>query len=185
MIEMLTVSEIQTALCKLVTDNTDIEDVWFDYVNYPSEDEIQDYVWIELRPNKKSFDGAYYQRTIAVDMQVVLKPDEYDEVSRTRLYEIIDCFDTAIMPCLQIKDRFITVQDFNANIVDSVLHYEFVLDFTDYVQSDEYEGIAYDLMQNLEVNLNDMYSIEAESDEVVLPVPSSIIQALFDSEGDD
>ena len=66
-----------------------------------------------------------------------------------------------------------------------MLHYEFVLDFTDYVQSDEYEGIAYDLMQNLEVNLNDMYSIEAESDEVVLPVPSSIIQALFDSEGDD
>ena len=61
MIEMLTVSEIQTALCKLVTDNTDIEDVWFDYVNYPSEDEIQDYVWIELRPNKKSFDGAYYE----------------------------------------------------------------------------------------------------------------------------
>ena len=52
------------------------------------------------------------------------------------------------------KTRYVTVQSFNSYIVDDILHYEFALDFTDYVQSDEYEGLEYDLMENLEVNLN-------------------------------
>ena len=151
---MLTVSKIQKALTNLVTQNTEIEDVWFDRVNYPSEDEVQDYVWIELRPSKKSFDKVYYQRTIAVNMHFVLKPDNNGEISRTKLYELIDELDAAIMPCLQIKDRFITIQDFASTIIDGVLHYEFTLDFTDYMQSDEYEGLAYELMQDLKLNLN-------------------------------
>ncbi|MBR1728842.1 MAG: hypothetical protein IJ728_04890 [Selenomonadaceae bacterium] len=151
---MLTVSEIQTALTKLVTQNTKIKDVWFDRVNYPSEDEFQNYAWIELRPNKTSFDKVYYQRLIAVDIHIILKPDENGEVSRTEIYEIIDQLDAAIMPCLQIKDRFITIQNFRADIFDNVLHYEFTLDFTDYIQSDEYEGLAYELMKNLKMELN-------------------------------
>lgn len=186
MIAMLTVTEIQTALTDLVAQNTKIEDVWFERVNYPSEDEVNDYVWIELRPSKTNFDRVYYQRAISVDMHFVLKPDDFGEISRTELHEIVDQMDAATMQCLQIKDRFITIQDCIASIIDGVLHYEFVLDFTDYVQSDEYEGLAYELMQHLKLNLNDgAYFIEAESDEVELPDPSSVIQSLLDSEGDD
>ena len=133
-----------------------------------------------------TFDRVYYQRAISVDMHFVLKPDDFGEISRTELYEIVDQMDAAIMPCLQIKDRFITIQDCVASIIDGVLHYEIVLDFTDYVQSDEYEGLAYELMQHLKLNLNDgAYFIEAESDEVELPDPSSENQSLLDSEGDD
>lgn len=149
--KMITAKDFRKALVDLVIVKAELPyKVWFEYVQQSKVS----YVWIDIRPQKQSWDAAYFQRILNIDIQVVLLPDENGNVSRTKLFEIADALDRAVMPCVQIKDRFITVQNFHANIVDDVLHYEFALDFTDYVPNGEYDGSIYDFMENLEVDLN-------------------------------
>ena len=98
--------------------------------------------------------GLFSTNTGDIDIQVVLMPDELGNVSRTELLDINDKLDAAIMPCVQAEDRFITVQNFKSNIIDEVLHYEFTLDFTDYIPNGKYDGSDYGLMESMEVDLN-------------------------------
>ena len=151
MIDMITAKDFRKALKHLVSVKAGLPyKVWFDYVQTSD----QSYIWIDVHPQKTSWDNAYFQRILDVDIQVVLIPDEMGNVDRTDLLGISDKLDMAIMPCLRVKDRFITVQNFRSSIVDDVLHYEFTLDFTDYVPNGEYDGSNYELMKNLEVDLN-------------------------------
>ena len=148
---MLTSKDFREALVNLIKNKAKLPyRVHFNHVNKSDES----YIWVEIRPRKQSWDNVYFQRTINVDIHVILFPDENAEVKHTDLTAISDALDTAIMPCFQIKDRFITVQEFGSHIFDDVLHYEFTLDFTDFVPNDEYEGLNCELMRNLEVDLN-------------------------------
>ena len=175
---MITAKEIRHALKILVTDKAKLPyAVSFNHV----EKSNQSYIWIDLNPKKSSIDTAYFQWTINVDIQVILFPDEYTAINADDLWAISDKLTAAVMPYVEIetedhdktKTRYITVQTFNSYIVDEILHYEFNLDFTDYVQSDEYEGLDYDFMQNLELNL-----MAEEVEEEINP--SAIIQDLFE-----
>lgn len=149
---MLTGKDIRAALTDLINNKAGIPyDVYFNHVNKSDTS----YVWVNMSRRKRSWDEVYFQRIIDIDIQVILFPDDYANVKHTDLWDIADNLTQAIMPCIKIKDRLITVQDFNSSIVDDVLHYEFSLDFTDYVQSDKYEGKDYELMMILELNLND------------------------------
>ena len=148
---MLTTENIQKALVALVEQKAGLPyDVIFDHVNKSDPP----YIWIDMRPQKRSWDGAYFQRLLGVEIHVVLAPDADGEVKHTELFAVADALDAAVMPCLKIEDRFITVQEFSSYIFDDVLHYEFTLDFTDYVASAAYEGADYELMRKLEVDLN-------------------------------
>lgn len=184
---MITTKDIRKAFVTLINEKAQIPyKVHFNHINKSNES----YIWVELQVRKANWDKAYFQRIIDVDIQVILFPSNYAEVKHTDLWDIADSLTQVIMPCLQIKDRFITVQNENAHIVDDVLHYEFVLDFTDYAQSDEYEGLLYDLMENLEVKLNketpqSVYFVEPEPYVKDLPDPSTVIQELVENEGDD
>lgn len=181
---MLTAKDFREALVDLIRVKARLPyKVHFNHVNKSNES----YVWIELNPQKRSWDSVYFQRIMNVEIHVILFPDTHAEVKHTNLMEISDALDAAIMPCFHIKDRFITVQEFNSHIFDDVLHYEFALDFTDYVPNDEYEGLSYELMQNLEVDLNRdtdrrIYFTEPAKEEPTLPDPSQVIQNLL---GDD
>ena len=149
---MLTGKDIRASLTDLINEKAGIPyDVYFNHVNKSDTS----YVWVNMSARKQSWDEVYFQRIIDVDIQVILFPDTYANVKHTDLWDISDALTQAIMPCLKIKDRFITVQDFHSDIVDDVLHYEFSLDFTDYVRSAKYEGAEYELMMNLELNLNE------------------------------
>lgn len=184
---MLTAKDFRKALCELINDKAKLPyDVFFNHVNNSRES----YVWIDVQPQKKSWDRVYFQRVMNVDIHVLLTPDEYAEVKHSGLMDIADALDSAIMPCLQVRDRFITVQEFSSHIFDDVLHYEFVLDFTDCVPNAEYEGLSYELMENLETDLNRgtaqrVFIKEADESETILPDPSDVIQDLFTHEGDD
>ena len=156
---MITAKEIRHALRKLVEENVGLPyEVSFNRIEKSSKS----YVWIDLRMTKKNIDGAYFDWNIGVDIQVILHPDDYAAISYDDLWDIADKFTSAIMPCLKIETedgleentRYVTIQNFNAYVVDDVLHYEFNLDFTDYVQSDKYEGKDYDVMENLELDLD-------------------------------
>lgn len=151
MIAMITATEFQKSLVDLIREKARLPyKVWFDYVQKSNHS----YIWIDIQPRKSSWDTAYFQRILDIDIQVVLMPDKLGNVLRRELWDINDKLDAAIMPYVQVKDRFITVQNFNSRIIDDVLHYEFTLDFTDYIPSGEYDGSNYGLMENLEVDLN-------------------------------
>jgi hypothetical protein len=68
-------------------------------------------------------------------------------VKRSLLYDAIDTLDEAIRPVLQIGDRHITILENNSVIVDEILHYEFSLDFADFLPVERGE-----LMQELYIN---------------------------------
>ncbi len=179
---MITAKEIRHALKVLVNDKAKLPyAVSFNHV----EKSNQSYIWIDLNSKKTSIDKAYFQWSINVDIQVILFPDEYTAINADDLWEISDKLTTAVMPYVEIetedndktKTRYTTVYTFNSYIVDEILHYEFNLDFTDYVQSDEYEGLDYNLMQNLKFNL----TAEENKEEIN---PSAMIQDLFEGRYD-
>ena len=147
---MITAEEFQTELRKLLEEKMpEFEGkISFDFVEEPDES----YIWIDVKTRKKSWDKVYFQRIFEIDIQVILLPDNFGIIKRSELWKITDKLDAAIMPCIKIKDRFITVQEFNSYIFDEILHYEFVLDFTDYVPNDDCSN--YELMKKLEVDLN-------------------------------
>lgn len=188
---MITAIDIRKAFVKLIQEKAQIPyKVHFNYISKSNES----YVWVELQPRKINWDKVYFQWVINIDIQVILFPSNHAEIKHTDLWNISDALTKVIMPCFHVKDRFITVQDFNSYIVDDILHYEFVLDFTDYVQSDEYEGLEYDLMENLEVNLNkgavyfnepENYELEEDDRQRLILDPSKFIQFLFENGGDD
>ena len=194
MIEMITATDIRKAFVKLIQEKAQLPyKVHFNYISKSNES----YVWVELQPRKINWDKVYFQWVINVDIQVILFPSNHAEIKHTDLWNISDALTRVIMPCFHVKDRFITVQDLNSYIVDDILHYEFALDFTDYVQSDEYEGLEYDLMENLEVNLNketpqsvyfnepENYEPEEDDRQRLILDPSQFIQFLIENEGDD
>lgn len=157
---MITAKEIRHALKVLVTEKAGLPyNVSFNHVEKSSES----YVWIDLGLTKSSIDKAYFQWSINVDIAVILIPNYYTAVEHDDLWEISDKLTAAIMPCVEIetedgdrsKTRYVTVQNFSSYVVDDILHYEFNLDFTDYVRSDAYEGLGYDFMENLEMQFDD------------------------------
>ena len=95
-----------------------------------------------LSPRSKTIDRVYYDRTIDIDIQLVLLPDCQGRVKRSLLYDV------ALRPVLQIGDRFITISSTSSVIVDEILHYEFSLDFTDALPGEE----VVELMQELYLN---------------------------------
>ena len=149
---MITAKDFRAAFVDLLKNKANIPyDVYFNSVNKSDTS----YVWVNfVNAQKTSWDIAYFQWNISVDIQVVLVSNEYADVKYTDLWEISDSLTQAITPYIKIKDRFVTVQDFNSQIIDDVLHYEFDMNFTDYVPSAEYEESDYDLMKELEIEMS-------------------------------
>lgn len=111
------------------------------------------YFYVEMTPLKnRAFDGdgIYHDRSIDIDIQLVLAEDSYGRVDRIALYDDSLELDKAIRPVLQIEDRAITVQDADIKVHDDILHYMFTLAFTDA----EMDQVEYELMEELELNIN-------------------------------
>ena len=95
----------------------------------------ENYCWIQLKPSRVDYGWDYFQRRIRVDIEVVLMPDEFGEVKHSDLYDIADALDEETHSYIQILDRCITINETSARIFDDILHYEFLLDFTDYIST--------------------------------------------------
>lgn len=105
------------------------------------------YFHVEIAPKKHTVDRVIYERSLDIELELVLPPDARGRIDRTKLYEAVDTLDAALMPVLTIGDRHITVQETSSRIVDEVLHYSFTLDFADAMPSEEFE-----LMEELAIN---------------------------------
>ena len=111
------------------------------------------YFYVEMTPLKNQTfdgDGIYHDRSIDIDIQLVLAEDSYGRVDRIALYDDSLELDKAIRPVLQIEDRAITVQDADIKVHDDILHYMFTLAFTDA----EMDQVEYELMEELTLRIN-------------------------------
>ena len=123
--------------------------VYFDNV----EKSEAPYFYVELTPQKnRSFDGdgIYHERSVDVDMQMVLPEDRHGRVDRTTLHDNFLALDKAIRPVFLIEDRAITILDADIKIHDDILYYGFTLYFADA----EIDQVEYELMQELSLNLD-------------------------------
>jgi len=152
--------DIRQALANLIKVKADLRlKVFFNHVN----NAVDDYVWIKLIPARRDEGFGRFQRKIRVIMQVVLAPDGNAEVKHTDLYDIADALDEATCGYIQIGDRFITIYDTEARIFDNILTYEFLLDFTDCIETAS-DAEKYELMRELHllVNGSDDWSVSDE-----------------------
>lgn len=156
---MIKSRDIRDALADLIKIKADLRlKVFFNHVN----NAVDDYVWIKLIPARRDEGFGRFQRKIRVIMQVVLAPNG-GEVKHTDLYDIADKLDEATCGYIQIGDRFITIYDTEARIFDDILTYEFLLDFTDCIDTSS-DAEKYQFMRELHllVNGSDDWSVTDE-----------------------
>lgn len=112
------------------------------------------YFYVEMSPRATTVDRVMSDRSIQIDVELILEADAYGRVNRTALYEAADTIDTAFRPVFQVEDRMITINDTEITIVADILHYIFNLDFADCFTDVEIGGITYELMQHLGLEIN-------------------------------
>lgn len=145
---MIRLLDIKKELTGLLKSKFDYK-VHFDNIEKSSEP----YFYVEMMPRHKTVDEILTDKSIQIDIMLVLLPDEYGRIKRSILYDTADTLDSLIRPVFHIKDRCITVLESQTRFVDEVLHYIFNLDFADCMTDKESSAIMYELMQTLHLNL--------------------------------
>lgn len=144
---MITLADIRKAITTALKCKFKNIKVFFDDV----ENSADDYFYIEFTPKSKTIDDIYTNKIIKIDIDYVLSLDENKKIDRRKLQDSIPEIDMLFRPIFRVKDRAFTVLETSTTIVDEILHFSFELDFVDCLNDDEFEGINYELMQNLEM----------------------------------
>lgn len=140
MIYLIKLLDIKEELTRLLKSKFDYK-VHFDNIEKSSEP----YFYVEMRPRKKIVDEILTDKSIQIDIMLILIQDKFGRIKRSTLYNTADILDELIRPVVHIKDRHITILESQINFTDEVLHYIFNLDFADCLSTKE----IYDLMQTL------------------------------------
>ena len=144
---MITLADIRKAITTELKSKFQNIKVFFDDV----ENSTDDYFYIEFTPKSKTIDDIYTNKIIKIDIDYVLALDENKKIDRRKLQDSISKIDILFRPIFKVKDRTFTVLETSTTIVDEILHFSFELDFVDCLSDDEFDGIKYELMQNLEM----------------------------------
>ena len=144
---MITLADIRKAITTALKSKFQNIKVFFDDV----ENSTDDYFYIEFTPKSKTIDDIYTNKIIKIDIDYVLALDENKKIDRRKLQDSISKIDILFRPIFKVKDRTFTVLETSTTSVDEILHFSFELDFVDCLNDDEFEGINYELMQNLEM----------------------------------
>lgn len=95
---------------------------------------ISDYVHISIAPVTNSKEGKMINRNMLVSIMI----HNFDETI-LGYHEVGEQLDTVLYPVLHFDDRFISVGDTTANIVDWRLYYSFNLQYTDTYELEDEE----------------------------------------------
>lgn len=90
------------------------------------------YAQITFRPRQVNEGFGAIRREVAVDVAVVLAPDEFTEVYHSDLMNISDALMVELDNYLQVGDRAITLYELNSRVFDKILRISFYLNFADY-----------------------------------------------------
>lgn len=145
---MIRLLDIKKSLVALLKSKFNYK-VHFDNVEKSNEP----YFYVDMMPRHKTVDEILTDKSIQIDIMLVLIPDECGRIKRSVLYDASDTLDNLIRPVFKVQDRYITILESHTRFVDEILHYVFSLDFTDCLTDKESSAIMYDLMQTLELNL--------------------------------
>lgn len=142
---MITNLEIRKALVDFLRKQTGLSyEVHFNR----NEDSEESYFYVDFSEQRETVDSVYYDREIDVNVSLVLKPDKYDRINLNILRSAADSLANTLKPIFYVQDRFITIHKINTRILDSILHFDFKLEFTDYLPEPEGEP-----MGELELNM--------------------------------
>lgn len=143
---MITNVELRKALVDYLRKQTGLTyEVHFNRV----EESAESYFFVEFSEKRTTVDSVYYDRVIDVEVSLVLKPDEFDKVNLNILRNAADSLANTLKPIFYVQDRFITVHETHSRIVDRILHFDFKLEFTDYLPEPEGEE-----MDTLEIDFS-------------------------------
>ena len=107
---------------------------------------ISDYVHISLAPITNTKEGKLINRNYQVGIMI----HSFDE-TLAGYHDIGERLDKAFYPVLHFDDRFISVGDTTAAIVDWRLHYKFNLQYTD---TYEHEDEETPYLDDFDLNMN-------------------------------
>ena len=130
---MITSKELREGITAILKENFPDYKIYFTNNGNANEN----YFYVEMTFKKKTVDRVYYDRVIGVELVLVLMPYARGRVSRSAMQNAADMLDGAILPCVYVGDRAITVLETRSRIVDETLHYFFDLDFTDFMPEKE------------------------------------------------
>lgn len=116
-----------------------------------------DYFYVELAEDQSYIDKVYLDRDISISIHFVPIADGRGRINRAKLYEAQETLSDTFLCVIRINDRYLTVQDASARIVDNVLRFSFRLRFVDYVEQE-----PVDLMEDLSLNGSSVDLMEEE-----------------------
>lgn len=114
-----------------------------------NEDSKESYFYVEFSEDRTTVDSVYYEREIDVQVSLVLRPDKFDRVDLNILRNAADSLANTLRPIFYVEDRCITIHDTHSRIVDGILHFDFKLEFADYLPEPECEE-----MDELEIDFS-------------------------------
>lgn len=155
---MISNRQIRDALAVLIKERAGLAlKVYFNQVHNAEDD----YAWIQLKSERTDEGWNLFVRRVRVDIQVVLAPLTA-QVKHTDLLDIADALDEATHGYIRVADRAVTVYETAAHIFDGVLHYEFLLEFADGIQSLPEEVEEYSFGESLAINLKTISPVPIE-----------------------
>lgn len=140
---MVSLLDIKQAITECSRKAFPKEKIYFDHI-----DKMQmPYFYVEFTSvHHTPLDEIYTDKLLQID--IMYCPDDKREVKRADLFSMADELDRVLRPVLQIKDRYLTLQNIEITVHDDVLHYIFDLDFTDAFDVKE----THEFMQSLEMD---------------------------------
>lgn len=137
---MISLLDIKQAITACLRKAYPKEKIHFDHIDKAK----MPYFYVEFTSiHHTPLDEAYTDKLLQID--VTYCPDEKREVKRADLFAMADELDRVFRPVLQVKDRYLTLQDIEITVHDDVLHYIFNLDFADAFEVEE----THELMEEI------------------------------------
>ena len=138
---MILLSDIRTAIIKLLRDKTDIQcitgedieqskDYFRELGQQDGSEENQSLLHVQLQPVNSNVAAAGYH--VDKSILVTISYMETLRTSNTKIYEMLEQLDQIFKPCLRVGKRAFKV-DASMNITDDIGNYTFIIEFTDTV----------------------------------------------------
>ena len=118
--------------------------------NEESDSNPKPYFYVDIQEKSQAVDDVYFDRHIAISIELHLLPTATLEIDKSVLWQASDALALEFHMVFTVADRKLSVIDTSRRIFSDVLHYRFELDFADYKPIID----DHDVMENLDAKIN-------------------------------
>lgn len=138
---MIAIGEIKSALSALLKKTEDIDVFYTRVEKTEGSESLERYFHVALIPvSSELFGSMMRDRAFFIDVSYI-----NDHADANTFYAWMEKMDEAILPCIHISDRYITVESANFKIIDEVGHFTFTLKFMDIAETVQEGETAQDI----------------------------------------